>query len=98
MSSGGYGCGLGMIFQFILATAIRFCAVAELAEYHTALPPLEAWRHTMSSLPSPSKSPTPTICQAKSVTVVRLVAVAELAEYHRALAPVFLWFHRISSL
>src|ERR1700704_3204264 len=63
--------------------------------------PVAPLRHTMSDLPSPSRSPTPAIFQLRSATVSNALAPPEIAApfiSQIVLAPVALLCHRMSDL
>src|SRR5207249_1319873 len=61
--------------------------------------PVEPLRHRMSALPSPLKSPTPTIFQLRSVTVWMLPLLTMVAPFmnQTAFCPVLLLRHRMSA-
>src|SRR6266567_2240108 len=65
---------------------------------HMVTVPVDAWRHRMSALPSPLKSPTPAIDQ--SVPVPMVLAETTLVPFinHIMTVPVDAWRHRMSAL
>src|SRR5258705_13422106 len=77
----------------LLTTVARFMS-------RIAFCPVELLRHRMSALPSPSKPPTPTMCQFRSETVSTVEVLATLPPFmsHSWFWPVTLLCQRMSAL
>src|SRR4249919_1843366 len=74
------------------------CWVDDTPDFQIALTPVDVLRQSTSALPSPLKSPLPTICQVTLVTAVTGICVEATPDRHNASAPVVPLRHSTSDL